>query len=234
MMKSKKAFTLAEVLITLGIIGVVATLTLPNVMANYAKKSQVAQLQRSVNAVSSAIGNYLLDKKTDNFEDTGFSADPSEFFNDYLGGTYIGTYWGTDLGSAFKKQYKRVGDTYGEYDISTAINNGNTSGGYSLLYRDFACGKLVTGATVCLSRYANYDASKENDDQVFLSIVDVNSDAGPNIFGRDLFTMAFSKKGRTVLPETYGYEYCKNGNFYNGAEYYCFSTIVTDGWEMNY
>ena len=229
MMKSKNAFTLAEVLITLGIIGVVATLTLPNVMANYAKKSQVAQLQRSVNAVSSAIGNYLLDKKTDNFEDTGFSADPSEFFNDYLGGTYMGTYDGTDLGSAFKKQYKRVGDTYGEYDISTAMNNG---GGTNLLYREYACGKLVTGATVCLSRYVAYEASEEKD-RGYRAIVDVNSDAGPNIYGRDLFAMAFSKKGRIVLPETYGYEYCRNGNFY-GGEYYCFSTIVTDGWEMNY
>lgn len=233
MMKSKKAFTLAEVLITLGIIGVVATLTLPNVMANYAKKSQVAQLQRSVNAVSSAIGNYLLDSKTDNFADTNFSADPSEFFNDYLGGTYMGTYYGYDLGNAFKKQYKRVGDTYGEYSISTAISNGNNGGGGSnLLYRDFACGKLVTGATVCLSRYFDSLPSAEKD-QGYRAIVDVNSDAGPNIFGRDLFAMSFSKKGRIVLPETYGYEYCRSGN-YHGGEYYCFSTIVTDGWEMNY
>lgn len=35
----KKAFTLAEVLITLGIIGVVAAITLPTLIANYQKKS---------------------------------------------------------------------------------------------------------------------------------------------------------------------------------------------------
>lgn len=35
----KKAFTLAEVLVTLGIIGVVVALTLPAVIANYRKKS---------------------------------------------------------------------------------------------------------------------------------------------------------------------------------------------------
>lgn len=34
----KKAFTLAEVLITLGIIGVVAAITLPTLIANYQKK----------------------------------------------------------------------------------------------------------------------------------------------------------------------------------------------------
>ena len=34
----KKAFTLAEVLITLGIIGVVAVLTVPNIISNYQEK----------------------------------------------------------------------------------------------------------------------------------------------------------------------------------------------------
>lgn len=35
----KKAFTLAEVLITLGIIGVVAALTIPTLVNNYRKKA---------------------------------------------------------------------------------------------------------------------------------------------------------------------------------------------------
>ena len=224
MMKSKNAFTLAEVLITLGIIGVVATLTLPNVMANYAKKSQVAQLQRSVNAVSSAMGNYLLDKKTDNFADTGFSADPSEFFSDYLGGSYLGLYSFDDIESVFKKQYKAVTNLEYEGSLRQIFSNGQA---YSHTPFDYACGKLVTGATVCMSTQT--DNSKDGN---FPTIIDVNSDAGPNIFGRDLYTMSYSKKGRVIVPENYGYEYCKNGN--TGGEYYCFSTIVTDGWEMNY
>lgn len=37
---NKKAFTLAEVLITLGIIGVVAALTMPTVIQNYKKNRQ--------------------------------------------------------------------------------------------------------------------------------------------------------------------------------------------------
>jgi len=39
------AFTLAEVLITLGIIGVVAALTIPNMVTNYQKKATVAKLK---------------------------------------------------------------------------------------------------------------------------------------------------------------------------------------------
>ena len=40
-MKTKFGFTLAEVLITLGIIGVVAALTLPSLVTNYQKQVTV-------------------------------------------------------------------------------------------------------------------------------------------------------------------------------------------------
>lgn len=39
MSKIKPAFTLAEVLITLGVIGIVAAMTLPTLIANYKTKS---------------------------------------------------------------------------------------------------------------------------------------------------------------------------------------------------
>ncbi len=44
--KTKTAFTLAEVLITLGIIGVVAALTLPTLITNYQKKETVSKLKK--------------------------------------------------------------------------------------------------------------------------------------------------------------------------------------------
>ena len=43
----KFAFTLAEVLITLGIIGVVAAMTMPSLIANYQEKQRVSQLWRT-------------------------------------------------------------------------------------------------------------------------------------------------------------------------------------------
>jgi prepilin-type N-terminal cleavage/methylation domain-containing protein len=42
----KKAFTLAEVLITLGIIGVVAALTMPSLIINYKKRTTVTQIKK--------------------------------------------------------------------------------------------------------------------------------------------------------------------------------------------
>lgn len=44
----KKGFTLAEVLITLGIIGVVAAMTMPSLVANYEKKRTATAVKKSL------------------------------------------------------------------------------------------------------------------------------------------------------------------------------------------
>ena len=81
----KAAFTLAEVLITLGIIGVVAAMTLPTLFANYRKKQTVTQLKKAYSEINQAIKL----SETENgelsgwhFEDTPASRD--EFANDYF------------------------------------------------------------------------------------------------------------------------------------------------------
>ena len=48
----KIAFTLAEVLITLGIIGVVAALTLPTLISNYKKQTYVTGLQKAYSVLN--------------------------------------------------------------------------------------------------------------------------------------------------------------------------------------
>ena len=53
--KMKKAFTLAEVLITLGILGVVMALTLPTLMGEYRKKTIEARLKKFYSASNQAI-----------------------------------------------------------------------------------------------------------------------------------------------------------------------------------
>ena len=53
--RNRKAFTLAEVLITLGIIGVVAALTIPSLISNYQKNQTVTQLQKFYTNMNQAI-----------------------------------------------------------------------------------------------------------------------------------------------------------------------------------
>ena len=51
----KVAFTLAEVLITLGIIGVVAAMTLPTLLANHRKNVAEARLTKFYSAINQAV-----------------------------------------------------------------------------------------------------------------------------------------------------------------------------------
>ena len=56
-----KAFTLSEVLITLGIIGVVAALTLPSVINNTRNKQLEAAFKRNYSVLSQALERYFAD-----------------------------------------------------------------------------------------------------------------------------------------------------------------------------
>ena len=60
--KSRKvAFTLAEVLITLGIIGVVAAMTLPTLIQNHQKRSLEVATQKFYSTMSQAVKKYMAD-----------------------------------------------------------------------------------------------------------------------------------------------------------------------------
>lgn len=54
----KKAFTLSEVLITLGIIGVVAALTIPSVVNNYKKQQFRTGLKKEYSVLLQALDMY--------------------------------------------------------------------------------------------------------------------------------------------------------------------------------
>lgn len=51
----KKAFTLAEVLITLGIIGIVAAMTMPTLLQKYRKQVIISKLQKASSTISQAV-----------------------------------------------------------------------------------------------------------------------------------------------------------------------------------
>lgn len=54
-MNKKTAFTLAEILITLGIIGVVVAITLPTIVTNYQKEKTISYVRKFYNEINNAI-----------------------------------------------------------------------------------------------------------------------------------------------------------------------------------
>ena len=64
-MIKKKAFTLAEVLITLGVIGVVAAMTLPTLIQKYKRVVVETQLRREYALIANAVKWAEVDNGTD-------------------------------------------------------------------------------------------------------------------------------------------------------------------------
>ena len=63
--KGRLGFTLAEVLITLGIIGVVAAITIPNLIANQQKKAIVSGMIEAQSILNQALRSYAYDSDED-------------------------------------------------------------------------------------------------------------------------------------------------------------------------
>ncbi len=236
-------FTLAETLITLGIIGVIAALTLPSVMSNYKNKTYVAQLQKVYNQLSNAASQIMLDEEVDNLADSYLSetviegednssvkaSGAAKFIKKYFKVTKDCGYaaeWG-DSTDCFAETYKSLGKTE---TSSPAISSGSY------------CASLNTGASICINVMSQ--DNKEWDDHGYSSVaVDINGKKGPNIGGRDFFTFRLhtdGKLGESYLPDTYhAGDRCTDMGFGedNNAALYganCFDKIVGSGWSMDY
>lgn len=81
-MKKLKGFTLAEVLITLTLIGVVAALTMPSLNVNVQKQQAGPAFMKAINSLESVHKMALHDYNARNFDDIHNAGDEPEF--DYL------------------------------------------------------------------------------------------------------------------------------------------------------
>ncbi len=77
-MTQRAGFTLAEVLITLGIIGVVAALTMPALMASYQKKVLETRIKKFYSVQNQVISMKIAQ---DGAVDTSMAGDAEKFFN---------------------------------------------------------------------------------------------------------------------------------------------------------
>ena len=169
----RNAFTLAEVLITLGIIGVVAAITMPTLI----KKYQNIVLARQLNVMYSLISQALITTK----QELGCNSIYSEYtqYN-----PTSGYYRKGEFTNAFYRQLKVVRilskeeiPKYSTYS-SPNIEYRATNPSFWVLYPNRL---LPNGATVL----ANIGGSI---DGLFVAFtVDVNGTQKPNRFGHDLF-----------------------------------------------
>ena len=234
--KCSFGFTLAEVLITLGIIGVVAAMTLPSVIASYNKKVWVAQLKKDVSYIQNNLRMIMAKEEVDKLSDTSvvYMSNPS------TGGNYSYRLEENQLQNYLK--LKPVSDSSKFYTFMTGVSGDSDNKGFYL--NDGSCISYSTGGSI------GYIGSEENRGYAFL--VDVNCDKSPNKSGRDRFALRVDDYAKLVFPyymdEDATLEVCnklndKNTSGLDDEVYeqllgysaaYCSYKIMQDGWEMKY
>ena len=181
----KSAFTLADVLITLGIIGVVASLTLPGLIARYEKIVIETKLKTAysliVNAFKMAEAEYGIG--FDFLENTWKNDDTPNGYNFEFSEAVFETYL---------KPHFKITKSYNKTDSVNKFtyNNGTTINGSPKCY------KLANGMAICFIASGNIDSTAYF--YIFLKPNNKNK-----IAGRDVFNFTVRKKNKNSY---FGYQ----------------------------
>ncbi len=226
-----RAFTLAEILITLGIVGVVAVLTIPSVMKNYKNRMYTAQLEKVYSQISNATSAIMADERVDDFYETRAGVAAQMANGEYVAGLpyFFNTYFKTIKKNCIDGDEpcaKSGADTY-------KTIGGSAVGGFSA---NTYCIQTANGATIC---------GFYNPNNKCMSLaVDVNGLEAPNIAGRDLFSMDIHRNGSIsdynsgCADNSFGCAAsgCTKGN--TGGVYDascgCLTSVMESGWKMEY
>ncbi len=206
----KAGFTLAEVLITLAIIGVVAALTIPTVVRNYQKQQTVVKLKKNYSILNQALNMSEAENGAYSTWDSELLNTPQKFFE---------TYWKPYL----KVQQMCSTPNYCGYKTPTPWQQTVIAGMESIMGVQF----LLTDGSFILIRTAF--GGIEN--KVSYILADINGAKGPNIAGRDVFEFLYDNKG--VLP----YCHTKTKSQVDAAcksdsKSCCTDKILREGWEI--
>ena len=184
----KNAFTLAEVLITLAIIVVVAAMTIPTLITDYKEKQTISKVKKAYYTISNAHKMIEAEKGYGVFDNAFVSSktvqeNSENLFNLYKPYLRISKDCGFEMG-CWTEGYIRnlVGNNYADYTSK------NTE--YKVMLMD----------GTMLMFYANYEIDEDNN-TAYLALnvkVDVNGFTKPYQWGRDVFLFDLSNKG--VLP----------------------------------
>ncbi len=169
----KAAFTLAETLITLTIIGVIAALTIPNLISNYQKHTYVVGLKKANSNLQNAWKMIPINQ--------GCPAGDYECAG-------LDVYWRTPVlpidGKTFQYQ-----DDKNLYILSKQ---------FKVQYSDFNRNCTNTKAESGFSCFVTDDGMQFTSFDKYIDI-DINGKKGPNKIGRDIFTYTLLPKDHNCI-----------------------------------
>lgn len=215
----KKGFTLAEVLITLGIIGVIAVLTVPTVVQDYKNKLYVTQLKKVYIDVANAVENVMNDEHVDKFVETNAAnkvKGPQYFLTNYIKHNKEHTCNYNNCQNFFSSTAYKYYNMEGE-EIVTGLSGRH-------------CVQTQYAAIICMSYNPNNQVATLN--------VDVNGTAEPNVTGRDAFVIDIEPSNNSLRDMYPNAGQCGNkfGDYTSVASYSggCLQSIIENNWTMKY
>jgi len=238
----KVAFTLAEVLITLAIIGVVAAITIPSIVANHQKRALETQFAKAYRTLFQAMNLAVAehgDMGSWDWADKTFSAEEQEnfvkkYFVPYLNVVKFCPSVKPEAGMCFPEE--RIMNLDGTNHGSVGIKSHKQV-------------QLLLGDGMNMTFY--FPANCFSNKNACLSLcTDSNGFKKPNVFGYDYHCYLYFPQTGEILPRsvnkagTYSKE---TGKFEKESPeiidkkcaeerdgYYCAAKIIADGFKMNY
>lgn len=221
---------MAEVLITLGIIGVVCAITMPSLIANYQKRVWVTQLQKTVTTFQNGIRMINASEGVDNIFHSSYGTTGDDRNCTYCNYEVYPDKIAKFLGFEKAPKTCKIEFEDGEYHLPYALKSGACFEFY---------GTCMDSGGVTVGFAKGY---KPGDDCVVEFYIDVNGSKGPNKFGRDIFSFDFYPDGRTnaYMVDVVMYDIdlkslCtgkteESDDWLGSCGYY----IMQNGWKMDY
>ncbi|MBO6088314.1 type II secretion system protein [bacterium] len=205
----RKGFTLAEVLITLGVIGVVASITLPTLIKEYNKHAWVNSLKQNYSLLNQGFKKMMADDGVEFIADTEVWRAIGD--NGCYSGDDISSDKCKDFYAQLKKYFRIVRIGFG----SGAIGSHGQVISNSYKYRNYNSEEfyfnniihLSNGAMIWGHYFYKNPPSVYSCDAVLSKgghmcseagyfNIDINGNKGPNEFGKDIFMFYITERGQ--------------------------------------
>lgn len=199
----KKAFSVGELLVTMAIIGIVAVLVIPGFIRDYERRVHITKLKRVVEIIEGAVNQACIENNVTFFFQTPYAKVNSKDSQQRFIDDYLKVA-NKEKAGLFSKYYATIGGVEKPFTLGNNV----------------AVAKLIGGEAITMGCFSA-------DNCVFQ--IDTNSVAGPNVGGRDAFTIVLDTKTND-LKDIQPMARC--GTDVLGAG--CFARIMSDNWEMRY
>lgn len=213
---SKKAFTLAEALITFAILGVIAAMTIPGMILSMQKSEYVSGMKKSYTTLTNAVKK--MNFANDMAEYKKFWSDETVFWNEFASQMRIMQICGNGESGCFTKDpIKKLNGS------DAGIFNGKN---YTLRTADGYCYQYTPGS----AESSTYGISAQDSSKsIGVFAVDVNGDGRPNKIGHDLFFFVYVEDKGVIPAGFYDHSNCNKNN----SGYSCAGRLLKEG-KINY